>query len=618
MKRTLPVLISLLCLLSTAWAEDPVHFGDPNLQGAVESALSIPSPTPADMLGLTSLYAPWRGITDLTGLEYALNLQTLVLREDRVHDISPLAGLTNLETLNLSVNEISDISPLAGLTNLRTLDIHENRAVSDISVLAGFTKLEVAVLRHLYISNLAPLAGLNHLRELDLYENRISDLAPLAGLTSLQLLDLRVNLLNTQAYSTYIPLIQQNNPGLSLKYDNFNDPGSYPVTVSSTAGGSVTTPGEGQFNYEEGETIWLRAEPDPGFTFTGWSGNIVDTRNPLLMTVTGSMQIQANFVAVLSGLHVDDDAPGDPAPGDPTDSDPQEDGSAEHPFDSIQQAIETAAPGDSILVHPGTYRENLDLLGKDLHLTGTAPNDPAGTEYPVLEGTGKAPTVSFCSGESPACTFIGFVLTRGEGAAAGALYCAKSDPTIAHCLLVGNRSRDPNGGAAYFVYSRAVLTNCTIADNYAGPAGAGVTLLHSDVVLNNCILWGNSPQEILVLGTSRPALQYCDVPGAWAAAGDFASDPLFARRGSWADVNDSKLVLSPEDAAAVWMAGDYHLQSQAGRWDPQTRTWVTDKLSSPCLDAGDPAGPVGDEPQPNGARLNLGVYGGTTEAGKSR
>jgi hypothetical protein len=77
------------------------------------------------------------------------------------------------------------------------------------------------------------------------------------------------------------------------------------------------------------------------------------------------------------------------------------------------------------------------------------------------------------------------------------------------------------------------------------------------------------------------------------------------------------VVLSPEDAGAVWVPGDYHLQAQAGRWDPDTRTWVPDQLSSPCLDAGDPAGAVGSEPEPNGGRINLGLYGGTSEASKS-
>jgi hypothetical protein len=693
MKAALLVL-SLLCAVNVAGAEEPVYFADANLKAAVESSLGVSNPTPTQMLELTYLWVTYKAIANPAGLEYATNLSTLGLGHNALTGIGPLAGLTHLEVAYLDSNKISDVSPLAGLSHLRELRLQGNsisnlaplagltslrilalrvNSISNISVLAGLSNLETLHLEdnqisdlsplsgltnltelrvgYNQISSLAPLSGLSNLRYLDahsnhvsnlsslaglvgleeliLNDNQISDITPLVGLPSLSRLELQTNPLNPHAYSTDLPQIIANHPGIYILYDGQGEEGEQepppppPVvttrylTVSAAAGGAVLEPGEGRFPYSDGASVRLHAQANSGFVFAGWSGTYPTNANPVVLTMNQDHQMQANFVAVLSALHVDDDAPGDPAPGDPTGSDPQEDGSAAHPFDSIQQAIETAAPGDSILVHPGTYRENIDLLGKDLHLTGTAPGDPAGTGYPVLEGAGKAPTVSFCSGESPACTFIGFVLTRGEGSAAGALYCAKSDPTIAHCLIVGNRSRDPNGAAAYFVYSRAVLTNCTIADNYAGRTGAGLTLLHSDVVVNNCILWGNSPQDILVLGTSRPALQYCDVPGAWAEAGDFAREPLFARPGWWADANDSKLVLSPEDDQAVWMAGDYHLQAQAGRWDPETRTWVQDKASSPCLDAGDPADPVGDEPPPNGGRLNLGVYGGTSEAGKS-
>jgi hypothetical protein len=62
---------------------------------------------------------------------------------------------------------------------------------------------------------------------------------------------------------------------------------------------------------------------------------------------------------------------------------------------------------------------------------------------------------------------------------------------------------------------------------------------------------------------------------------------------------------------------DYHLMSKAGRWSPTTRTWVKDTVTSPCIDAGDPASPFDEEPTPNGGRVNMGAYGNTREASKS-
>jgi hypothetical protein len=64
-------------------------------------------------------------------------------------------------------------------------------------------------------------------------------------------------------------------------------------------------------------------------------------------------------------------------------------------------------------------------------------------------------------------------------------------------------------------------------------------------------------------------------------------------------------------------AGDFHLKSQAGHWDLASKGWIRDSVTSPCVDAGDPNSPIGEEPFPNGGRINMGVYGGTAEASKS-
>ena len=66
----------LIVSADVATAEDPVVFGDPALKSAVEKQLGITDPTPTDMLGLTSLNLDGDDcyISDLTGLEYALNL----------------------------------------------------------------------------------------------------------------------------------------------------------------------------------------------------------------------------------------------------------------------------------------------------------------------------------------------------------------------------------------------------------------------------------------------------------------------------------------------------------------------------------------------------------------
>src|SRR3972149_1911238 len=92
----------ILALAGPALAEDPVYFADANLKAAVEAALGKTDPTPTDMLGLTSLDASSKGITNLTGLEYGTNLTYLRLYNNTITDISPLAGLTSLTWLYLA------------------------------------------------------------------------------------------------------------------------------------------------------------------------------------------------------------------------------------------------------------------------------------------------------------------------------------------------------------------------------------------------------------------------------------------------------------------------------------------------------------------------------------
>ena len=144
MRRLCILVVGLFVLMASrvSFAQDPVYFADARLKAVIEDALWIYDPTPADLLGLTQLSAIGKGISDLTGLDFATNLQSLNLRENLISDISALSALSNLSSLNLSKNSISDLSPLAGLNHLSHLDIHMND-ISDVSPLSGLNNLFV-------------------------------------------------------------------------------------------------------------------------------------------------------------------------------------------------------------------------------------------------------------------------------------------------------------------------------------------------------------------------------------------------------------------------------------------------------------------------------------------
>ncbi|MFO7773400.1 MAG: CAP domain-containing protein [Dehalococcoidia bacterium] len=85
---------------------------------------------------------------------------------------------------------------------------------------------------------------------------------------------------------------------------NFEEipPDQYDLSLSSTAGGSVTTPGEATFTYDEGEVIDLVAEAEEGYQFVNWTGDVSTIDNSesasATITINGDYSITANFEPV--------------------------------------------------------------------------------------------------------------------------------------------------------------------------------------------------------------------------------------------------------------------------------------------------------------------------------
>jgi uncharacterized protein YkwD len=81
--------------------------------------------------------------------------------------------------------------------------------------------------------------------------------------------------------------------------DNGDNGESYTLTIISTAGGSVTTPGEGYFTCDPGETVNLLAEPEEGCQFVNWTGSVDTVANftatSTNVTTNSHCSIRANF-----------------------------------------------------------------------------------------------------------------------------------------------------------------------------------------------------------------------------------------------------------------------------------------------------------------------------------
>ena len=333
-----------------------------------------------------------------------------------------------------------------------------------------------------------------------------------------------------------------------------------------------------------------------------------------------------------------------------------ENGTIIYPFSKIQRAIDSASNNLEIIVTQGTYYENIDFLNKITTVRSIQPKDPNIVKTTIINANKSGPVVSFRNDKANGSVLSGFTITGGRGyffpnyTLGGGIFIENCNPTIKHCIIEGNSAKyggglmcinssvqinncwffdnhatlygggmrcnysDPNlinclfsnnsanerGGGFYNFHSNSILTNCTFTGNvitqsiYPDHGGGGLYIFDYDPIVSNCILWENIPEEIYIR-SGTPNVTYSDVQDGWPGIGNIDIDPNFV------------------DAAN----GDYHLKSQAGRWNPELESWIFDPCTSPCIDAGDLTSDWSGELWPHGKRINMGTYGGTTQASMS-
>jgi parallel beta-helix repeat protein len=220
----------------------------------------------------------------------------------------------------------------------------------------------------------------------------------------------------------------------------------------------------------------------------------------------------------------------------------------------------------------------------------------------------------------------------------GGIETDSSSGDINNCLITNNQS-NYNGSGLDLTNCHVNIVNCTIANNVSAleirsttAYGAGISCELCDINILSSILLGNiNPQNIQVYVNSWSGVIY-DGP---LPHPDPKPYPVAFLTASYSDIQGGKNAIyvynQPGWFLLNWCVGnidtdplfadqnngDYHLKSQAGRFDPNTQSLIQDDITSPCIDAGDPNSPIGYEPFPNGGIINMGAYGGTAEASRS-
>ncbi|HXI91978.1 MAG TPA: right-handed parallel beta-helix repeat-containing protein [Blastocatellia bacterium] len=153
-------------------------------------------------------------------------------------------------------------------------------------------------------------------------------------------------------------------------------------------------------------------------------------------------------------------------------------------YSTIQQAINASVNGDTILVAPGTYVENINFLGRAITVTSEA-----GPQTTIIDGNQANSVVTFHAGEGPASVISGFTLRNGRNEAGGGVLIGNSSPTIRNNIIRDNSAF--LGLGIYSSFGSALIEGNIITSNSGsfGRSGGGISIegFGRVQILNNLI-----------------------------------------------------------------------------------------------------------------------------------
>jgi len=335
-------------------------------------------------------------------------------------------------------------------------------------------------------------------------------------------------------------------------------------------------------------------------------------------------------------------------------------------FRKIQEGIDAASDGDTVIVVPATYVENTHFKGKNIVLTSLYPPDPDIVTSTIIDGNQAGSVVTFSGTEDETCVLSGFTIEHGESSngggicggdhenrtraairnnvitnnegyedypGAGLVYC---DGLIEKNVITGNSGSYAGGGLAY---CNGTIAANTITENSAESGGGlyscdglirsnvisenyGGGLTYCNGIIQNNIISNNSAGNGGGLHECNGTIVNNTVVGnsaEWGGGGLCGCEGLILNciiYGNTANSGDQLWGSSEPTYSCIqrWAGGGegnisccpYFVDGANG--DYHLKTY------SPCIDAGDPSSDFSKEPQPNGGRINMGAYGNTPEA----
>ena len=285
-------------------------------------------------------------------------------------------------------------------------------------------------------------------------------------------------------------------------------------------------------------------------------------------------------------------------------------------YPTIQEAINDVFMGDSVLVAPGNYRENVDFLGKKIVLTSSG-----GPDVTVIEAYySDQATVRIANVDLAGTELSGFTITGGGQSG---VYCYDSRPLIENNVIVSNVSTIQNygGGVTLKSCDGAIVRGNYFSDNTASYYGGAIHVEYGrDNVICYNVAYDNTGygdfrllrshyaqifnNTIDVIGAHGINCQYSTATdirnnivwggyitgvsvssGTATAAYNCISNSVEAFQGTGITMGPNNFTESPRFTNIA--VDDYSLQQ-----------------SSPCINAGDPDPAYND---PDGSRNDIGA-----------
>lgn len=186
-------------------------------------------------------------------------------------------------------------------------------------------------------------------------------------------------------------------------------------------------------------------------------------------------------------------------------------------YRTIQEAIDSAEPGDTVLVAPGRYVENIRFAGKGIVVASEylLTRDPSVIPRTIIDGSrpkhpDSASVVMMVEQEDTTARLSGFTITGGTGTVwtdarqkalyreGGGVLCELGSPVIEHNIIEGNEAvrvgpgiLSAGGGGIRCGYAEPIIRNNVIRNN-RGEYGAGIVLYHSAATVRNNVVTGNT------------------------------------------------------------------------------------------------------------------------------